>query len=73
MIKVADFGLSESTYTKTYLRVKEGSGIKLPIKWMSPESLTDGVFSEKTDVVCDRRGDVCGCVYHCTVCGILYI
>ncbi len=53
LIKVADFGLSESTYSKTYFR-EEYRGVKLPVKWMAPESLTDGVFSEKTDVVrCD--------------------
>lgn len=51
VIKVADFGLSESTYSKTYFREKEGSAVKLPIKWMAPESLNDTVFSEKTDVV----------------------
>ncbi len=52
MIKVADFGLSESVYTKTYFRETGGSRVKLPVKWMSMESLADGVFTEKTDVVC---------------------
>ncbi len=33
-----------------YFRENDG-GVKLPFKWMAPESLTDGVFTEKTDVV----------------------
>jgi len=49
VIQVADFGLAESTYTKSYFRQDHNAGVKLPIKWMAPESLTDGVFSEKTD------------------------
>ena len=57
MIKVADFGLSESIdATKEYFRLNEKtSQIKLPIKWLAPESIEDGVFSEKTDVVCKLR------------------
>lgn len=53
MIKVADFGLSEDVYEKNYFRQDKSSGeaIKLPIKWMAPESLNDGYFSEKSDVV----------------------
>ena len=51
LIKVADFGLSENTYTKDYFRQEQTAGTKLPIKWMAYESLTDGIFSEKTDVV----------------------
>ena len=53
MIKVADFGLSESMdITKEYFRQNKDEAIKLPIKWMAIESITDGIFSEKTDVVC---------------------
>ena len=53
VIKVADFGLSESIDTsKNYFRKTEGDTIKLPIKWLAIESINDGIFSEKTDVVC---------------------
>ena len=51
VIKVADFGLSENTYAKSYFRQEQTASVKLPIKWMAYESLTDGIFSEKTDVV----------------------
>lgn len=53
MIKVSDFGLTEDIYATNYFRQgQEGGAVKLPVKWMSPESLSDGVFTEKTDVVC---------------------
>ena len=51
VIKVADFGLSKNTGSKDYFRQDEASGAKLPVKWMAPESLREGVFSEKTDIV----------------------
>ena len=53
MIKVADFGLSESIdVAKEYFRLTEKMNeIKLPFKWLALESFEDGVFSEKTDVV----------------------
>ena len=57
VIKVADFGLSEDVYCKNYFRQvlsgnsQEEGVIKLPIKWMALESLSDGIFTEKTDVV----------------------
>ena len=48
-IKVADFGLARDIYTTEYYRMNEHT--KLPVKWMSLESLLDGYFDEKTDVV----------------------
>ena len=59
MIKVGDFGLAEDMYTTNYFRqVKEGEepSVKLPIKWMALESLLDGIFTEKTDVVSSLSG-----------------
>ena len=52
LIKITDFGLSEDVFEKNYFR--QGSReevVKLPVKWMAPESLSDGHFSEKSDVV----------------------
>ena len=56
VIKVADFGLSEDVYARNYFRQgrqgEDGEApVKLPVRWMAVESLNDGVFSEKTDVV----------------------
>ena len=50
VIKIADFGLSEDIYSKTYFR-QQSASVKLPVKWMALESLQEGVFSEKSDVV----------------------
>ena len=52
LIKITDFGLSEDVFVRNYFR--QGAGgevVKLPVKWMAPESLSDGHFSEKSDVV----------------------
>ena len=51
IIKVGDFGLSEDIYSQNYYRQNVKSSIKLPIKWMALESLHNGIFTEKTDVV----------------------
>ena len=50
LIKVSDFGLAEDIYSQSYFRQSQ-SGIKLPLKWMALESITQGKFNEKTDVV----------------------
>ena len=52
LIKISDFGLSEDVYKKNYFRQGDsGEVVRLPVKWMAPESLSDGYFSEKSDVV----------------------
>ena len=51
VIKVADFGLSESIESKEYFRQDKFTSVKLPIRWLAPESLEDCVFSQKSDVV----------------------
>ena len=34
-----------------YFRQDKTEGVKLPVKWMAIESINDGIFSQKTDVV----------------------
>ena len=52
VVKVADFGLSERIGTsKQYFRQDQEIIVKLPIKWLATESINEGVFSEKSDVV----------------------
>ena len=51
IIKVADFGLSVNVGAKEYYRLTKHTDIKLPLMWMAPESLSDYMFSEMSDVV----------------------
>ena len=48
VVKIGDFGLARDIYKNDYYR-KEGEGL-LPVRWMSPESLIDGVFTTQSDV-----------------------
>ncbi|XP_030377997.1 protein sevenless [Scaptodrosophila lebanonensis] len=48
VVKIGDFGLARDIYKSDYYR-KEGEGL-LPVRWMSPESLVDGVFTTQSDV-----------------------
>ena len=49
IVRVADFGLSRDIYSRDYYRLERR--VKLPVKWLPPESLNDNIFNEKTDVV----------------------
>ena len=52
VIKVGDFGLSEEIYTSNYYQQNKGdTDVKLPVRWMAPESIKVGIFTEKSDVV----------------------
>ena len=46
VIKVADFGLSESIGVKEYFRQDDTSAVKLPLKWLPPESINDHIFQK---------------------------
>ena len=51
VIKVADFGLAVNIGAKEYYRLTKHTDVKLPLMWMAPESLSDYMFSEMSDVV----------------------
>ena len=55
VIKVGDFGLSERLYGSGYFCQSKEEAMareeKIPIRWMAPESIETGRYSEKTDVV----------------------
>ncbi|KFQ24645.1 Proto-oncogene tyrosine-protein kinase ROS, partial [Merops nubicus] len=48
VVKIGDFGLARDIYKNDYYR-KRGEGL-LPVRWMAPESLVDGVFTNHSDV-----------------------
>uniref|UniRef100_A0A1B6DN60 Tyrosine-protein kinase receptor n=4 Tax=Clastoptera arizonana TaxID=38151 RepID=A0A1B6DN60_9HEMI len=47
-VKIGDFGMTRDIYETDYYR-KGNKGL-LPIRWMAPESLKDGVFSSQSDI-----------------------
>lgn len=47
-VKIGDFGLTRDVYGSDYYR--RGTDGLMPVRWMSPESLKDGVFSPESDV-----------------------
>ncbi len=59
ILKISDFGLSRDVQDKEYYKA-ENTSVELPVRWMSPESLTDWNFTTKSDVV--------GIFYSCEFC-----
>ncbi|XP_008479213.1 insulin-like peptide receptor [Diaphorina citri] len=47
-VKIGDLGMSRDVYHHDYYR-KGGKGL-MPVRWMAPESLNDGVFTSYSDV-----------------------
>lgn len=47
-VLLSDFGMTRDIYETDYYR-KGGKGL-LPVRWMAPESLKDGVFTAYSDV-----------------------
>nr|KAF6396844.1 insulin receptor related receptor [Rousettus aegyptiacus] len=47
-VKIGDFGMTRDVYETDYYR-KGGQGL-LPVRWMAPESLKDGIFTTHSDV-----------------------
>ncbi|CAL8099243.1 unnamed protein product [Orchesella dallaii] len=47
-VKVGDFGMTKEVIQSDYYR-KQTRGL-LPVRWMAPESLHDGVFTNQSDV-----------------------
>ena len=58
IVKVADFGLAEDMYAINYYHQGKSSDdveTKVPIRWMPLESIEEGLFNEKSDVVSHFR------------------
>jgi len=47
-VKIGDFGMTRDVYDTDYYR-QGGKGL-LPVRWMAPESLYDGLFTTSSDV-----------------------
>ncbi|XP_022901274.1 insulin-like receptor isoform X1 [Onthophagus taurus] len=47
-VKIGDFGMTRDIYETDYYR--KGTKGLLPVRWMAPESLKDGVFSSSSDI-----------------------
>ncbi|KAL5244838.1 hypothetical protein ACI65C_012248 [Semiaphis heraclei] len=47
-VKIGDFGMSRQIYNGDYYR--KGNKGEMPIRWMAPESLSEGIFTSQSDV-----------------------
>jgi serine/threonine protein kinase len=49
LVKISDLGLARNMYTYEWYEPKSKK-TPLPIRWMSPESIFDALFTSKSDV-----------------------
>ena len=56
IVKISDIGLSEDIYTSGYFRQNKEDSVRLPFKWMPPESLRDAILTSQSDVVSTSFG-----------------
>ena len=57
LVLVGDFGLARDIYAAEYYR--SSRQCKVPVKWMAPEALNDGISNEKTDIVSNACARMC--------------
>lgn len=48
IVKIGDFGLARELYVCDYYQ--QGGDRLLPIRWMSPEAIFDGLFTTQSDI-----------------------
>jgi len=46
---LADFSLSRYPYADDYFRLSDGAGMPLPVRWLAPEALFGGRYSEASE------------------------
>ena len=67
---MADFGLTRDIYATDYYRQSHHG--RVPVKWMSLESLHDKISNEKTDVVRRTIVDSFTLNTHCQKCSAVH-
>lgn len=48
-VKIGDFGLAREVYSMHYYKQANDNKL-LPIRWMAPEAIMDGLFTVKSDI-----------------------
>lgn len=64
VVKICDFGLAKDVYKyDNYIKKDDGP---LPIKWMAIESISDKIFTSKSDVLINYFVlNICNSIFNC--------